>query len=90
MKTDLYIKTILTIIALFLGVLAFDKVYNAVVPEAQASGNQWTCSSSRWESLGLRSPRTPDRVAYEKKWTFMTTPIEVKKGSGVWMVCGRP
>ena len=87
MKTDLYTKTILTIIALFLGVLAFDRVYDAVVPEAQAyNRNQWNCSTSKWGKRGLE----PFRLANEYGWTFMTTPIEKKKGSGVWMICGRP
>ena len=36
MKTDTYTKVILTFIALFLGVLAMDKIFYMVVPQAQA------------------------------------------------------
>lgn len=36
MKTDLYTKAILTIIAICLLVVASEKIYNVVVPEAQA------------------------------------------------------
>lgn len=37
MKNDLFMKTILTLVAISTSVLAFDKVYNAFVPPAQAA-----------------------------------------------------
>ena len=44
MKTDFYTKALLTLITLFLGVLAFDKVYEAAIPEAQArNAGKWKC-----------------------------------------------
>ena len=44
MKTDLYTKTMLTLIVLLLGVLSFNKVYDSVVRETEASTtNAWNC-----------------------------------------------
>jgi hypothetical protein len=49
---DRYTKTLLTIIALSLAVLAGDKVYETVVPEAQAQSGTWRCSSIPSVTLG--------------------------------------
>ena len=47
MKTDFYTKTMLTLIALFLAVISFEKVYGVAVPEAEAKSSsvKWECSS---------------------------------------------
>jgi len=72
MKTDLYTKAILTFIALFLGVLAFDKVYETAIPEAQAKTGKWECKEL--DDMGnINSPKGWDSFYANKAgWTFMT------------------
>ena len=86
MKTDLYTKAILTIIALFLGVLSFDKVYDATIPEAQAKTGKWECLPTM-RGAGLKQFE-PDEIANTKGWTFMTMlPVN---GEAEVYYCGRP
>ena len=80
MKTDFYTKAILTLIALFLGVLAFDKVYETAIPEAQAKTGKWECSSST-------QPASVKNWANDSGWSFMT--MAVKFDERV-VFCGRP
>jgi hypothetical protein len=53
MKTDLYTKTMLTLIVLFLGILSFDKVYNSFIREADALSGTWDCDT--WSSKFINS-----------------------------------
>ena len=78
MKTDFYTKAILTLIALFLGVLAFDKVYEAAIPEAQAKTGQWECTV-KGQTISVA------KVANEMGWSFMTMARDTGGGMGV---CG--
>lgn len=43
MKTDLYTKTMLTLIAFALLFLCAEKLYDATVPKAQAAKGAWEC-----------------------------------------------
>ena len=99
MKTDLYTKTFLTLIALSLVVLAFDKVYDVAIPESQAtfrSHETWLCMETdgwtrRYDDSFKDSPRvSPEALAIQFEWTFMTTPV-LRKGiyGDEWFVCGR-
>ena len=81
MKTDLYTKALLTLITLFLGVLAFDKVYEAAIPEAQAKTGKWKCIFTSGFEAG-------ERVANKNNWSFMTTVYWPKDGTVQY--CGRP
>lgn len=87
MKTDLYTKTMLTLIALFLAVLAADKVYDVVVPEAQAATTKdyyWTCGHiPEWEekSLGYKKG-TIDHIWGPTEW--WNHKIEKKAKEGKW------
>jgi len=55
MKTDLYTKTMLTLIVLLLGVLSFDKVYDSFIRDADASTtNAWKCET--WTSRFINGP----------------------------------
>ena len=93
MKTDTYIKTLLTLIALFLGVLAADKVYDAAVPEAQAgeAEGKWTCGVFQG-GMGEAGPSgtRPSIFANKKGWRFMTmTPYESNYGIKILYYCGK-
>ena len=100
MKPDLYTKALLTLITLFLGVLASDKVYDAIVTEAQAStADKWECSQTYGWHIAQNSAEKPDHwlatpegIANKRGWTFMTTPIlrTVVLDHEEWFVCGRP
>ena len=72
MKTDFYTKAILTLIALFLGVLSFDKVYDAAIPEAQAGSGEWQCGE--FNDIVVHKKR-----AQRENWSFMTL---VRKPTG--------
>ena len=78
MKTDFYTKALLTLITLFLGVLAFDKVYEAAIPEAQAKTGKWECFTSL----------VPETHANDKNWSVMTMTYD-PINSEAWF-CGRP
>ena len=43
MKTDLYTKIILTIIAFALVLLCVETIYLAAIPQAKAKSGQWEC-----------------------------------------------
>ena len=82
MKSDFYTKALLTLITLFLGVLAFDKVYEAAIPEAQAKTGEWKCIvASALSSAG-------EKRANENNWSFMTTVYLPK--DDIVEYCGRP
>ena len=87
MKTDFYTKVLLTFIALFLGVLAFDKVYETAIPEAQAKTGKWHCSVIFLEGAYDRVGYLQE-VANQKNWTFMTIVLNEKKEDSLF--CGRP
>ncbi len=88
MKTDFYNKAILTLIALFLGVLAFDTVYEAAIPEAQAKTGKWECKGSL--DMGITYDFSDWNKFYANKagWTFMT--IAVSEKDEDILFCGRP
>ena len=93
MKTDTYIKTLLTLIALFLGVLAADKIYNIAIPEAQASdGKQWSCypykpANGGWENA-LDSYQSIGKVMMGAKQVVITSGGYRPDGSVVYgMLC---
>jgi len=52
MSTDRYTKFILTVIALSLTVLAADKIYDSLVPEAHASTSISCTAGGRYLSKG--------------------------------------
>lgn len=94
MKIDTYIKTLLTLITIFLGVLAADKIYNIAVPEAQAEQGQWSCGTVQAEGKGGKYPRwdlLPHNYANKFGWRFMTmTSYERKRDGEVHLrYCGK-
>mgnify|MGYP000546787943 CR=1 FL=1 len=98
MKTDFYTKAILTLIALFLGVLAFDTVYEAAIPEAQAKTGKWECKD--WTDMfpidfETGNYDTSDLSKFypnQAGWTFMTvtTYWDPKAEIPQPLFCGRP
>ena len=65
MKTDFYTKALLTLITLFLGVIAFDKVYDTAIPETQAQEERvpsWKCKSLDYKKLGW--DKVKDKTSY--------------------------
>ena len=100
MKTDLYTKVLLTLITIFLGVLAADRIYETAIPKAEAENNtpmqewkKWECFS--WEGgkkkdkYGLPSAPTPlEQILNSKKynWSFMTM---TQYTNTALKVCGR-
>lgn len=78
MKTDLYTKAVLTMIALFLGVLASDKVYDVVVPEVQAADADalppmrevWSCMDMTEWKTNLRT--NPELANVKPPYAWMT------------------
>ena len=73
MKTDFYTKTMLTLIALFLAVLSFDKVYGVAVPEAEAQTKkvEWMCHTAYLRKAEWKANVLAE-VANKNGWTFMT------------------
>ena len=104
MKTDLYTKALLTLITLFLGVLSFDKVYDAAIPEAKANEPEAKtnepeakANEAKWdcmETISIADIQFPvEAIANKKGWSFMTTPVKVPhlmNEKTTWYVCGRP
>ena len=67
MKTDTYTKVILTFIALFLGILVTDKMYEATIPTAGASA-----STARWECGNRIRVSVVEEQANAMKYSQMT------------------
>lgn len=82
MKTDLYTKAILTIIAICLLVVASEKIYDIVVPEAQASTSVWSCSFSPEEGM-------PSTIATTNKWSYMVFAEYPLNSKHTYLVCGK-
>ena len=78
MKTDLYTKVILTLIALFLGVLSFDKVYEAAIPEAQANEPKTQAKRYKWECFTGRLHMAYD-FANINNFSFMTMSYNLRE-----------
>jgi hypothetical protein len=63
MKTDLYTKTMLTLIVLFLGILSFDKVYDSFIQKVEAHEKEdWRC----WSETELHAQRSLNLWKYEQ------------------------
>lgn len=97
MKTDFYTKIMLTLIALFLAVLSFDKVYGVAVPnaEAQTKRIKWECSQTAYWSLRGTMDETanlrahPDTRINELGWTVVVPFGKTQSGpDGEWYFCG--
>jgi hypothetical protein len=84
MKTDLYTKTMLTLIVLFLGILSFDKVYDSVIQKAEGANNKWTCSYKKQTSV----EGYINEGSFEKFEIIMVESPFVQGGKTL-MVCGK-
>lgn len=82
MKTDLYTKTMLTLIVLFLGILSFDKIYDSFIREAEASTKKWRCTT---ESVrGIKSENF--HIGLEELGVQQVEMVEDRVGGGI-LVC---
>lgn len=89
MKTDLYTKVLLTLITIFLGVLASDRIYETAIPKAEAeeSTPTWMCGSTTTLKAGGDSNIRAKikKTANKYQWTTMTS---FNQGNW-WIWCGR-
>ena len=85
MKTDTYTETILTIIALFLGILATENIYTTTVPTAEASTSnaRWECNKAKPSSISLQA----DIGEYATKMNYSQMTITAA-GGGWYTWCG--
>ena len=92
MNTDLYTKTMLTLIVLFLGILSFDKVYDSFIREAEAKVDpmyyRWNCFNQFELDGRLTSGvKEVEKIANESLWNTMA--MAKSGGDGSVFICGR-